>query len=543
MNINNFEEKIDPVILQRGIDYYLTGHVDKIVAISENTYTLTILGTSTYKVTVELSSSGSIKASDCTCPYTGGPICKHQVAAYYALKEDKPTQSKNKLADLLESIDKDTLIHHILQAAEVNPELETDLLLRLESNPLEQAQKIKQDIKDTINQYKGSDQFIHYNQSFDFTTDLSHYIDRISQLPSLIEALNLHLFLYKETIKALQYIDDSGGVITSLQYEILQAIKEKVEEHKTLPEKDKQTIMKKVKTTINSNALEDWPDTQVELLESFIGFIGEPKVNELYISLIDEHIRLQKTKPYGSYAINQWLSLKSQVIEKTRSKVDYQAFLEENKNHSDIRKKYFDWLLNEKQFEKLLKETKEAEKTDGKLPGLLDNWKEYRYKAFKEMNKVKEQKVLAFEFLMNGKYDYYDELKKLEDDHDALYQKVKEGFKQTNSWKAEEAFLEIMLEEEDTEELLAYVQKNPYYITRFSELLYPIYPKEVEDAFETIIKEKAKQASNRKQYKKVCKLISQYGTQTKAINKQPVIEELEAAYPHRPAFIDELRKV
>src|SRR5699024_9171989 len=80
MNLDNFEEMIDPVILQRGIDYYLEGRVSKILAISENYYHLTIEGTLSYNVTVKLSTNGRIASSNCTCPYEGGPICKHQVA-------------------------------------------------------------------------------------------------------------------------------------------------------------------------------------------------------------------------------------------------------------------------------------------------------------------------------------------------------------------------------------------------------------------------------------------------------------------------------
>lgn len=543
MNINNFEEKIDSVILQRGIHYYLTGHVDKIVAISENTYTLTILGTSTYKVTVELSSSGSIKASDCTCPYTGGPICKHQVAAYYALKEDKPTQSKNKLADLLESIDKDALIQLLLNSPDRNPDLKNDLLFQLETNPVEQTNRLKQSIEDTIDAYKGPDQFIHYNQSFDFTTDLSQYIDRINHVHSPLEAFDMLLFLFEEAIKALQYIDDSGGVITGLQIEIQKAIKERLDEEYSLTEKEKLNLLENVKTTIESKTLEDWPETQVELLESFKRLLGEPKVNALYINVIDRQIRLQQTNPYGTYAINQWLLLKSQVMEVTHSKEDYGTFLEENKAYSTIRKKYFDWLLTNEEFERVILETKKAEEEDGTFPGLINDWREYRYKAFKAMGRVEDQKELAFQFLMMGKYDYYNELKRLEKNHEALYQRVKEDFKQTNSWKAEEAFLKIMLEEEDTEELLAYVQKNPYYVTRFSEVLYPNYPEKVEEAYETVIKEQAQQASNRKEYKKVCRLIQKYGFQTKDQNKDPIIEELIDTYPNKPAFLDELKKI
>lgn len=545
MDLNNFEEIIDPVILQRGIDYYLEGRVRKTQKLSERNYSITIDGTNIYNVEVELGKNNKILQSNCNCPYEGGPVCKHQVAAFYALKEEgKPSQNKGTIADLLNSLDKQELVQLILHWTKENPKLEDEVMWTYgKPDPAEQSKKIKQSIRNTINQYKGSDRFIHYRQSFDFIRDLSKSLDLIKQVQSPVDTFTLLLYVYKEGIKAIQYTDDSGGVITDLLSEIRTVIIEKVEENRSLPQKEKRRILNKVKTTVSSKVLEDWPDDQVQLLEAFIGFIEEPKLLSLYMTSIEERITVQQRKPYGSYIINQWLSLKSQVIYTYESKETYQTFLEENKTYSSIRKKWFDWLFDKKQYERLIAEAKEAEEENQALAGLVHDWQEYRYIAYKALNKVEDQKELAFQFLMSGRYDYYHELKELEENQAELYKNVKEGFKQTNSWKAEETYLKIMLEEEDTEELLTYVQRNPYYITRFSELLYPLYPAEVEEAYQTIIKKEAKQASNRKQYKKVCKLITQYGEQTKAINKRPVVEELEAKYPQKPAFLDELGKV
>ena len=85
MNINDFESQVDPIILKRGIGYYLNEHVESIEELTENVYTIQISGTQTYKVLIECSVHGEIRRSLCTCPYEG-PHCKHEVAAYYAIK-------------------------------------------------------------------------------------------------------------------------------------------------------------------------------------------------------------------------------------------------------------------------------------------------------------------------------------------------------------------------------------------------------------------------------------------------------------------------
>src|SRR5699024_7305605 len=136
-----------------------------------------------YNVTVKLSTNGRIASSNCTCPYEGGPICKHQVAAFYALKEEKkPSQDNASLADLLNSLDKQELVQLILHWTKENPNLEDEVMWTYgKPDPAEQSKKIKQFIRDTINQYKGSDRFIHYRHSFDFTHDLSKSLDLIRQ--------------------------------------------------------------------------------------------------------------------------------------------------------------------------------------------------------------------------------------------------------------------------------------------------------------------------------------------------------------------------
>lgn len=544
MNINQFEESIDPKILQRGKQYFLENRVRTTHILSENTYRLTVSGTISYKVTVESNNDGQILRLDCTCPYDRGPVCKHQVAALYTLKEKQTEPTGESVSDLLELMDKQTLIQTMVNWMKRYPELEVDIVFQTKkTDPKEQVTKIKQNIRYTINRYKGRDQFIHYNQSFPFIRDLKKSLDLIKHVKTPKESFTLLLYLYKETIKAIQYTDDSAGVITDLLHDIKVVILGKVLEYKLLITEYKKAILKKVKATIESNSLEGWPDAQVELLECFDEFLGEPKLDVLYVSIIDKQISIQKKKPYGLYSINQWLALKSQVIKKTESEETYQAFLQENKPYSSIRKSWFHWLMDKELYEKLIDEAKAAEKEDGALRGLVHEWKEYRYQAYKALNRTDEQKALAFEFLMDGNYDYYHELKALEDDQADLYQKIKNGFQQTNNWKAEETFLKIMLEEEDTKELLTYVQRNPYYITRFSELLYPIYPEEVEEAYQTVIKEQAKEASSRKEYRKVCQLITQYGKDTKKENKFPMIEELKEQNKRRPAFLDELGKV
>jgi hypothetical protein len=88
MNLDDFEEEIDGVILDRGRDYYQDGCIESITHDRDkNTYTAVVAGSQDYTVTVKLDRR-KILFADCDCPYDWGPFCKHQVAVFYALQEN-----------------------------------------------------------------------------------------------------------------------------------------------------------------------------------------------------------------------------------------------------------------------------------------------------------------------------------------------------------------------------------------------------------------------------------------------------------------------
>jgi uncharacterized Zn finger protein len=86
MTITRFEAEIDEKILERGLDYYQDGQVRSLEF--DGTYwTAEVSGSEDYTVTIEVSRSGKIKGMECDCPYDWGPVCKHEAAVLYALRD------------------------------------------------------------------------------------------------------------------------------------------------------------------------------------------------------------------------------------------------------------------------------------------------------------------------------------------------------------------------------------------------------------------------------------------------------------------------
>ncbi|HBP26306.1 MAG TPA: hypothetical protein DD618_05075, partial [Acholeplasmatales bacterium] len=85
MNINNFEEYIDEVILERGREYF-EAHKYSDFNVDGNHYSITAHGTHDYHVDANLDAFDDIVVSDCNCPYEMGDNCKHEVALFFAIR-------------------------------------------------------------------------------------------------------------------------------------------------------------------------------------------------------------------------------------------------------------------------------------------------------------------------------------------------------------------------------------------------------------------------------------------------------------------------
>ena len=121
MNIEDFEDHVDKVILGRGYDYYQDGHILELYEQQEGTYIFEIEGTEDYQVVVQLEKDEEIVYSYCNCPYDYGTVCKHEVAAYFRLREyldgeekEKKLKKKQNIGEVLNTLTKEQLIQVLL---------------------------------------------------------------------------------------------------------------------------------------------------------------------------------------------------------------------------------------------------------------------------------------------------------------------------------------------------------------------------------------------------------------------------------------------
>ena len=97
LKITDFENEIDPVILNRGVDYYKNGRVIDLIELKKDKWSARVDGTELYKVMVQIQND-KIVSSTCNCPYEMGDVCKHEVAVYCTIRDGKMNEGDNIIA-------------------------------------------------------------------------------------------------------------------------------------------------------------------------------------------------------------------------------------------------------------------------------------------------------------------------------------------------------------------------------------------------------------------------------------------------------------
>ncbi len=160
------------------------------------------------------------------------------------------------------------------------------------------------------------------------------------------------------------------------------------------------------------------------------------------------------------------------------------------------------------------------------------------------LGKLDEQRGVAMDFILDGSFEYYKELKKTyrTDEWADVYPKIIFLLGSQNR-SYSNIYTEILIEEGEKEKLLEYVKKSPSSVENYYKHLIPEFKDEVYELFIKYIEQAASRANDRRGYQGVCAIIRNL---KKAGGKEQALEikqKLFNLYAKRPAFRDELTRV
>jgi len=552
----NFEQFFEEEILERGKNYFFNGHVEKIEEVEENHFFIDIFGSDFYTVEVFLGEKEQIVDTSCDCPYNWSEFCKHQAAALYALRKEvhtthhiKKKAAGNKTPDLkmiLAKLKKEELINIIIDFSKDYKEIKASLLLTYA--PAEDTIATSKQLIKVFMQKAKKQGFIEWGRVEEALEGAYTVLEKAQMKlhdEEYYDAVLLSIAVLSAVVDMLQYCDDSSGFVGEVIDESLAIIDEGASASALVfASDDKEKIFTAIIKEACQNRYDGWSDWRNSLLESCIYFADDKKRRKKLEDIFAEMIKGEAEDLWSTkYTEEQIKLLQLKIIQMYESIDKLEAFLQKNMKYSSFREKVINMQLEKSNYAEVIALCNQGEEADKEYAGLVTLWKKYRLRAYEKLQDIENQRELSRELLMDNHFEYYHQLKSLYDSD--VWQSILEKIldEMTQKRYLPTAYLQILIEEKLTNKMFEYCKQHPASIQELYPYLLEDYLLEVKEIFAAYIHFEAAAASNRNQYRHVCKKVQILKRACGEMDGKKIIKELIEKYPKRKALIDELGKI
>lgn len=546
----NFEQSIDNRILKRGLDYFEQGHVVNLETKDKKKYKARVEGSEVYRVEISLDINDEIVESYCDCPYDLGEFCKHEAAVLFALKNMKTFGEpavvvENDLKRVLAEQNKDELVRILLEISDDYPDIEKRLLFKFANNENEITAS-KKLIREYINNAKrnGFIDWRHVDSALQGAEMTLKKAREKIEMGDSETAVLLALEVLSPVVKMIQYCDDSNGGVSFIMTRAISTVEQAVTiALEDLDEKEQKKLFEVILKEALKKQYDDWSDWRFGLLNVCVLFSHKKDLRKKLEKQLEMLEQKAGTSWSEEYEKKQVKLLQFEIIEKCDGMTAAEKFIYKNIKISDFREKAITRALENGDYEKVLGLSISGEEVDKGYLGLVLQWREYRYHAYEGLGDVENQRKLAYKFLFNNKYSYYVKLKELyeQDEWTVVLGRLIEAFEKERYQST--VYIEILKEEKLTKQIIEYCKKHKSLIMDLYPYLMESHFEEANVLFIKYIELSAERTSDRRGYRKVCKLIKTYKKAFGTIHSHRLIGELKQKYQKRPAFLEELGKI
>ncbi|MDR1705843.1 MAG: SWIM zinc finger domain-containing protein, partial [Clostridiales bacterium] len=509
-------------------------------------------GSDAYSVGVTLK-DGEITDCSCDCPYDWGEYCKHLVAVFYALRDGlktarkaavsaKPKPPKLDLAEILQKADKPALIAIITEIAEENSFIKDKILLKF-SDDRGMAERARSLIKSAVKRAmrRGFVEYADVDSAVEGAEAALKLAEKQREAGNLFECAEICVIVAEEMMDLMNSCDDSDGTAGGMISEAISLISDMTG---NIPEgyHDADKLLKRLMSHADSKIYDGWTDWRMDILAACVPLCGDSARRGTFESYFTRMRMKGDENEWGRrYAERSVQRIALSLISRFDGPERAEAFMAENLDNPDFRREFIEMALRKGNPAEALKLCLEGEAADAEYPGLVSEWKKYRYTAYERLNDIPGQKTLAEEFLKGGSFEYYEKFKAIytAGEWPGILNRLLDDLEKNPHG----AYTKILIQEDLKPRLLLYCHKYLNTLPQLYKHLLPDYKSEVGEMFKKIIAAQAGRASNRRDYKDVCGVIKHYGTACGKAAAKEIKLALMEKYPRRPAFIDELNKV
>ncbi|MFD0712121.1 SWIM zinc finger domain-containing protein [Paenibacillus sp. GCM10027626] len=320
MKLQQLEQSVNAVILERGIDYWEEGYVNLLTEEEPLCFHAEVEGSELYDVDVRIDASGKVLATSCDCPYDYGPICKHIVAVLLEIRNEyfhkgemtaaaaSSSASKLTIAEQLALMSKEDLVELLVEFSKEHREVRKELLLKLSTtNDAQFYEQCRSMIRSSINRYMNNDApYWQVSAALKGAQKVLTLAEEALGRQEISRALETGLIVFHEMIGFQQESDDPEGDIHVLIEESLHVII-RIEEQ--IPETEEL-----LRTAVFQRLLEEaaYPDLEggeewrLAFFETASSYIDSHEMRKQWNDVLDRmEEEIVARSPYHSYFVER----------------------------------------------------------------------------------------------------------------------------------------------------------------------------------------------------------------------------------------------
>lgn len=398
-----------------------------------------------------------------------------------------------------------------------------------------QLSAIKERITETIR--RNSDRgFIPYTGCDRICEEMYAILEDAGKCPDQKLAFDICIHILLRMIKLISHADTSSGMATDLIYFCQDDIGKL---RRTADEAHHKYFFDTIIKTANNKVFQDWPDNGYILLKSAVNFVRDKKQAQKILETFPLLGTLYDGRPYPDQ-----LLITYEIIKRLDGSEAADKYINGHIDVPEIRMLAVDNAFAESNYSRVEKLCREA--INAKIRGELNGrppWPYYLERLYKETCQQEKLLEIVRFILFQGDTSYFRVLKGMyvekgiwDEQREPLWQELSRSL-------LDHDYASLLAREGVVHKLFDVVKNHPAYIFQYGKQLAGTFAKETYAIYESCILQEAQEATDRRKYKQVCRLIKNFaaaGAENKAIE---LIGHLTAIYPRRPAMLEELARV
>ncbi|BDF71408.1 hypothetical protein CE91St41_13650 [Oscillospiraceae bacterium] len=521
--IREFLSHVEPRIYDRGARYYEDGMVARLVRDGAHC-SAKVSGSDwePYDVDILLTENDRVKDWYCTCPYDGGDVCKHVVAALIAIQNGE-TKAK-KPASKADG-----------KKAEAPPEMPGASGQELAAAKDSIRASIRRNTHRGYIDMRGCDAVCY---DMDDVLETARRRMERGQYP---EAIALAQEMLMMGAKLACEADTSSGSLNDTMAAALELLEDAAARLADSESAEKRPVFDGILKAAKNKAFDGWDEWRYSILNCAASLADKNSASKLN-ALLEQLLAAADQTEYGrDYMVEANFETRFHLISAMDGPQAARAFLSEHLELPRLRELAVSLDMEAGDYARAEKLCLEKAETVSESPYYgPSRWHELLCAIYRASGQEEKLTAQLRTMLLLGKLDCYDELKRRLQAAGRWEREYRPLLREVTASRPRYEYMRILAREAEVELLMEQVREAPDSVFTYVKLLAKQYPEQVFTLCVSQIRTAAERAQNRRDYQKLCALLSKLADFGGAAEARRLIIELREAYPRRRAMQEEL---